>query len=208
MRFGFIYLWYDKTKKKYYLGSHLGSPSDGYVGSNDHLLKAYRKRPDSFKRRILESHVDINSKELLHREQLWLNLIKPEELDSKYYNLKKVAAGGDIISLLSDEKKKQHAMKCGLASRKYWDNISFEEMESRRINAFGGNEFSRDYLRERNKKLCSKEALIIFPNGNKEIIKNVSEFCEKNNINYQNFKTVLRGNTNRKSCQGFKGKYL
>jgi hypothetical protein len=208
MRFGFIYLWHDRTKKKYYLGSHLGLPNDGYVGSNNHLLKAYRKRPDSFKRRILESHVNINSKDLLYREQLWLDLIKPEELQKKYYNQKKVAAGGDIISFLTEEQKRQHSKKSGLASKKFWDNITKEELNKRKINAFGGNKFSRDYLRERNKINCSKQALVKFPNGIEKIIKNIAEFCRENNLNYGNFKTVLRGNGKHKSCRGFKGKYL
>ena len=29
---GFVYLWYDTQTKKFYVGSHLGTTSDGYVG--------------------------------------------------------------------------------------------------------------------------------------------------------------------------------
>jgi hypothetical protein len=204
---GFVYLWFDKKRKKYYLGSHLGPLDDGYTGSNKRFRSAYKNRPESFKRRILESHHNITKNTLLDREQLWLNLIKECELHGKkYYNEKKVAAGGDIISSLPDVKKKIFLNKCSKASKKYWDNISQEEYNLRKINAFGGNKFSRKYLSERNKILCSKKAMIIHPNGTNEEVINIADFCKKYNLNYGNFKTVLRGN--RKSCKGFTGKYL
>jgi hypothetical protein len=206
MKFGFVYLWYDKKRKKFYLGSHLGLPEDGYIGSNRHLQSAYKSRPETFKRRILESHTNITPKELLHREQLWLNLIEPDQLTTKYYNQKNVASGGNIIGNLPKEKKKQHAIKSGIASKKYWDNISSNEMEKRKQTAFGGNKFSRDYLKTRNKELCSRKALIQFSDGTKKLVINIAEFCLENNLNYGNMKTMLIGE--RKSCGGFKGHYL
>jgi hypothetical protein len=207
MKFGFVYLWYDTKHKKFYLGSHLGLPSDGYTGSNRLFQSKYKSRPDSFKRKILESHDNISSKELLEREQFWLNLIKPEELTIRYYNEKKVAAGGDIISNLSEEKRRQHAEKSGIASRKYWDNITPEDYENRRKTAFGGNNFDRSYMKERNDKLLAKEAKVTFPTGEEKVIRNIGNFCRENNLNYGNFKTMLRGGR-QKSCKGFKGSYL
>jgi hypothetical protein len=206
MRFGFVYLWYDKKQKKFYLGSHLGQTNDGYIGSNHRLQCAFKSRPETFKRRILESYENITAKQLLQREQLWLNLIRPEELSIKYYNEKKVASGGNIIGNLSEEKRKQHSIKSGIASKKYWDNITPKEMQKRKQNAFGGNTFSRDYLKLRNKELCSKKAIIQFPNGTEKVVINISEFCLENNLNYGNMKTMLRGK--RKSCNGFKGNYI
>jgi hypothetical protein len=206
MKFGFVYLWYDTKHKKFYLGSHLGLPSDGYIGSNHRFQCAYKSRPETFKRRILESHEKITSKELIQKEQKWLNLIKPEELSNRYYNEKNVAAGGNIVGLLSEDRKKEHARKSGLASNKFWNNISAEEYEKRKINAFGGNTFSREYLKERNKKLCAKNAKIIYPNGKEEFIKNIAEFCRKNNLNYGSVKGLLKGRT--KTHKGFTGTYL
>jgi hypothetical protein len=87
MKFGFIYLWYDTVRKKYYLGSHLGQPNDGYSGSNKRFKCAIKSRPDTFKRRILESHESISSKELLKREQVWLDMIKPEHLGKTPFEL-------------------------------------------------------------------------------------------------------------------------
>jgi hypothetical protein len=207
MKFGFVYLWYDIKNKKFYLGSHLGQPTDGYTGSNRRFQSAIKSRPDSFKRRILESYEKITSKELLKREEYWLKMIKPEELTVRYYNEKTVASGGDIISGLTEEKKKQHSEKSRAASRKYWDNITSEDYQNRRKTAFGGNKFDRSYMKERQSNLFSKQAVIIFPNGEQKIIKNIADFCKENNLNYGNFKTMLRGEK-YKSCAGFKGHYL
>lgn len=206
MKFGFVYLWYDTKHKKFYLGSHLGTLDDGYTGSNRLFKSKYKSRPNSFKRRILESHNNISSKSLLEREQIWLNLIKPQELCTKYYNEKNVASGGDIISNLSPEKKEQHRIKSGIASKKFWNNITPQQMEKRKQNAFGGNKFDREYLKLRNKELSSRKALIKFPDGTEKIITNIAEFCSNNELNYGNMKTMLRGG--RKSCCGIKGYYL
>jgi len=207
MKFGFVYLWYDTIRKKYYLGSHLGPPTDGYIGSNRRFQSAFKSRPSSFKRRILESYENITSKELLQREQYWLNMIDPLELCNRYYNEKKFAAGGNIVEHLSKEKREEHAKKSGIASRKYWDNITPEDYENRRKTAFGGNNFNRSYMKERNDRLLAKEAKIIFPTGEERIIRNIRDFCKEYNLNYGNFKTMLRSEK-YKSCNGFKGVYL
>lgn len=108
-KFGFVYIWFDSKRKKYYIGSHLGSKEDGYVGSNKRLFCAYKSRPHTFKRRILKEGFYDCQKDLLRDEQNWLNLIKDEELHgAKYYNEKKVAAGGDIVSTLPEEKRSAH----------------------------------------------------------------------------------------------------
>lgn len=208
MKFGFVYIWFDTKRKKYYLGSHLGALNDGYVGSNHRFQCTYKSRPETFKRRILESHEKITSKDLLKREQVWLSKIKPEELSVRYYNEKNVASGGNIVGNLSKEKKEQHAEKSRLASRKYWDNISPEEYQKRQKNAFGGNKFDRSYMKQRQHDLLSKEAKIFYPDGTIEIIKNISDFCKKNKINAGNFKSMLRGDPKRKTCSGLRGHYI
>jgi hypothetical protein len=201
-----VYLWYDTKHKKFYLGSHLGLPNDGYIGSNHRFQCAYKSQPETFRRKILESHKRITSKDLIQKEQKWLNLIKPEELINRYYNEKNVAAGGNIVGLLSEEKRKEHARKSGIASNKFWNNISPEEYQKRKDNAFGGNTFSQEYLKERNKKLCAKKAKITHPNGKEEFIINVADFCRNNNLNYGSIKGLLKGRT--KKHKGFTGIYL
>lgn len=44
-KYGFVYLWYDTYRKMYYIGSHWGTESDGYVCSSRRMKFAYKKRP-------------------------------------------------------------------------------------------------------------------------------------------------------------------
>jgi hypothetical protein len=102
--FGFVYIWKDMLRKKYYIGSHYGSMNDNYISSSKWFNAAFKKRPQDFKRRILQV-INIKSvKDVQLAEQNWLNLIKNEELATsisvmagsyKYYNMKKTATGGN-----------------------------------------------------------------------------------------------------------------
>lgn len=108
--YGFVYIWKDSLKQKYYIGSHLGSTSDSYIGSNTWLKAAHKKRPQTFKRRVISylTNQGQTSKEtlsMLHQlEQKWLDLIPESELSisenvingtCRYYNMKKIASGGN-----------------------------------------------------------------------------------------------------------------
>lgn len=93
-KFGFVYLWFDRKRRKFCIGSHLGPEGDNYISSTGWMKFAYLKRPEDFKRRILKRTYNGN-KELKKAEQHYLNMIKDEELGVKYYNLKKIASGGN-----------------------------------------------------------------------------------------------------------------
>jgi len=82
---GFVYIWFDRKHKRYYIGSHWGDQNDGYICSSDWMKKAYKRRPDDFKRRILKI-VITNRQDLLNEENRWLSMIKKEELKIRYYN--------------------------------------------------------------------------------------------------------------------------
>lgn len=86
MKYGIVYLWYDKKYKRYYIGCYWGTENDGYICSSSWMKKSYKKRPQDFKRKIL-SIIKTNKKDLLQEEYKWLSLIKEEELGKKYYNL-------------------------------------------------------------------------------------------------------------------------
>lgn len=82
---GFIYLWYDKKRKMYYLGCHWGTVDDGYICSSKWMRDAYRYRKQDFRRRILQRNIP---KETIFQEEYkWLQLISENELGKKYYNL-------------------------------------------------------------------------------------------------------------------------
>jgi len=122
----FVYLWYDSFAKRFYVGSHAGSENDGYVCSSKVMLRAYKKRPNCFKRRILKR---CSRHEQHTWEQYYLNMIKDSELfykNKKYYNIKRIAAGGDTTANLPNReevikrrygKKHSDAVKLAIKNR-------------------------------------------------------------------------------------------
>jgi len=85
-KYGFVYIWYDRKHKRYYVGCHWGSVDDQYICSSSNMKSAFKRRPFDFKRKILKSNID-NKKDLLLEEYKWLSMIKKEELGKRYYNL-------------------------------------------------------------------------------------------------------------------------
>lgn len=84
---GFVYKWIDTSNGMYYIGSHKGTPDDGYIGSGTWFMRAYSKRPDSFVREILYIGEDYRELEEFILEEL--NAAK----DKFSYNLKNAAIG-------------------------------------------------------------------------------------------------------------------
>lgn len=86
-KYGFVYIWYDRKRKMYYIGCHWGTEDDGYICSSRRMYAAYKRRSQDFTRKVLEKTSNINSIYII--EEKWLSLIKDEELGKKYYNLRK-----------------------------------------------------------------------------------------------------------------------
>lgn len=120
---GFVYIWLDKKRRKFCVGSHLGNENDGYITSTGHMKSVYNKRPLDFKRKILK-RIYGELKELQEAEQYYLDMIKDEELGKKYYNWKKTASGGN-----GNANKGKHKIA--------WNKgITHEMQELRRENKF------------------------------------------------------------------------
>lgn len=224
MEEGFIYIWHDTLKNKFYIGSHKGTLDDGYTGSGKYFKDTYNKRPDKFKRRILE-HVSFTELKQLHeREEYWLNQIEDKELSVKYYNQKKVATGGDIYNTLSDEKKQLHrekSVKARVAGwHKWYDSLS-EEAKSERAshsrqavkNPSGGslpgesNPFYGKKHSDESRSIMSEKAKgrtnnirkyrITFPDGVEEIHTGQASINQKYNIDGKKVKIRNFINSNR-----------
>jgi hypothetical protein len=91
-KYGFVYIWLDSKHKRYYVGSHWGTENDAYVCSSSWMKKAYKNRPEDFKRKII-TRIYSSKQDLLNEENRWLAMIKPEELKERYYNLRIHAFG-------------------------------------------------------------------------------------------------------------------
>ncbi len=92
MKYGFVYLWFDKRYKRYYVGSHWGTIEDGYICSSDSMREAYRRRREDFKRRIIK-RIFTDRKDTFTEEQKYLDMIKENEFGNKYYNISCFAKG-------------------------------------------------------------------------------------------------------------------
>lgn len=84
-KYGFVYIWFDRKHRRFYIGSHWGSVDDGYVCSSSWMKQAYKRRPQDFRRRILKRNIP--RADILNEEQRWLNMIPEQALGIKYYNL-------------------------------------------------------------------------------------------------------------------------
>ena len=76
---GFVYIWFDRKRHRFYIGSHWGYENDRYICSSNWMRHRYQRRTNDFKRRIL-ARIYTNRIDLLVEEQRWLNMIKPNEL--------------------------------------------------------------------------------------------------------------------------------
>jgi hypothetical protein len=86
MKYGFVYIWRDRGKDRYYIGAHWGTEVDGYKCSSNWMRKSFQRRPEDFRRRILFR--TNNYDELWAKELEWIRLIPELELGKIYYNLK------------------------------------------------------------------------------------------------------------------------
>lgn len=90
-KYGFVYIWFDRKYRRFYIGCRWGRENDGYICSSKWMNRAYSYRSEDFKRRILKTNIQ-SRVELYEEEQRWLNMIKPEEIKPlnpkpRYYNL-------------------------------------------------------------------------------------------------------------------------
>lgn len=100
---GFIYIWYDRKRKMFYIGSHLGTEDDGYVCSSKRMRDNYKNRPEDFKRKILESN--ISRKDVIWSEKCWLWFVDPKQLGKKYYNMTRDPASAPKWHTAEERKK-------------------------------------------------------------------------------------------------------
>jgi hypothetical protein len=85
-KYGFVYIWRDRKHKRYYVGCHWGTEDDGYICSSSWMTKAYKRRPEDFRRRVL-ARIITNRFDLYEEEHRWLQMMKQEEIKGpRYYN--------------------------------------------------------------------------------------------------------------------------
>lgn len=153
---GYVYIWYDTKAKLFYVGGHYGHVNDSYLCSSKTMLRAYKKRPDTFKFKVLE-YVCGTTIDLRICEQKWLNKIKDSELmisenvknkTCRYYNVKKNAIGGNGLGTnknkssiggwnrglkgVQDYNNPEHRLKRSISAKQRWKKIKNGEIPAPR----------------------------------------------------------------------------
>lgn len=162
MKYGFVYLWYDRRHRRYYVGAHWGAVDDGYVCSSSWMKPAFKRRPEDFKRRILKTGIE-SKKDMFLEEWRWLRMIRPEELGRRYYNLNihyhnpwfqdddRIA---EVGAKLSERIKKLHIEKrVGMHGRKH--SASTREKMSRSAKERGGSHLVGRVVSDRTRQKIS-----------------------------------------------------
>ena len=161
-KYGFVYIWFDRKHKRYYIGSHWGTENDRYVCSSTWMKQAYKHRPLDFKRKVI-TRIYSSKQNLLNEENRWLSMIKPSEIKERYYNLRIHEFGhwsaDKDKSLLVKEKNKKSDNTKGI--RNYWKGKQKSEEHKAKIsNALKGKPLNytrtdetRKLISENNKRL-------------------------------------------------------
>ena len=104
--YGFVYIWRDRKYSKYYVGAHwVTKENDDYICSSTWMKRAYNKRPEDFRFKIISKHNDVQS--TFDKEYEYLQMIKQEELGKKYYNLAIFHWNGGKKRTISEETKRK-----------------------------------------------------------------------------------------------------
>lgn len=146
---GFVYIWYDKKRKMFYIGCHWGSENDGYVCSSNRMRDAYRRRSNDFRRKILKTNIN-NRSLLLDEEHYWLKMIRDEELNFKYYNASNKRFGH--WSETQDKSGKNHPMFGKKHSEESKLKMSLSRQGKEPWNKGKINVYSEDVLKQMGEK--------------------------------------------------------
>ena len=201
-KYGFVYIWYDRKHKRYYIGCHWGKEDDSYICSSNWMRDAYKRRPEDFKRRVLKTNLPTIN-DMFLEEYNYLSKIKLEELGKKYYNLNNVYKN----HWSTNEQTKMTVGEKISASPNRAANIS------KALTGIKRSEETKEKVRQANigKKLSEKTKMKISANHNRDYFD--IEFKEKMSIAAKNRseETRLKISENNKKLQaegkiGMKGK--
>ena len=154
-KYGFIYVWHNTKKNKFYVGCHWGTEDDGYICSSKAMRNAYAYDKSIFKRRVIQ-RVYTNRQDLLEAEFKWLDQIKDEELGKKYYNLSKRHFGHWAATHNATSVSERISRKVKQA---YKDG-RYEASKDKRVSALKRRRYTdkmRQVLVDRNKAPKTKE---------------------------------------------------
>lgn len=145
----FVYIWFDRTRKMFYVGQHTGSIDDGYITSSRWFNGEYNYRPNDFRRKVLKVFKTKHESQVF--EAYLLSSIKEHEYGKKYYNYKSGKPKGiepwnkGRVGIFSDEhRRKLSESKKGNAHTK---GMKFPNQKSPNNNM--NNPLAKEKLRQK-----------------------------------------------------------
>lgn len=166
MKYGFVYIWYDRKHRRYYIGCHWGTEDDGYICSSPWMKQSYKRRPKDFKRRIL-TKIFTNKKDMFEEEVKWQNLIKDHELKNKYYNIRR---HGDKHWSTDNEKTLLLSEKISNTMRK-----KHKDPEYRELYMQGRQKATKSNKERKRSNEFKQRASFLAKNRSNETLKKISE---------------------------------
>jgi hypothetical protein len=150
-KYGFVYIWMDRKYPRFYIGSHWGSETDGYVCSSNWMYNTHKRRPQDFKRRILARGIT-SKQDLLIEEGKWLALIPKEEIGKRYYNLLNAQPGhwSAMDSSLSVKERLSVSQK-----KRFEDPAAREVASEKTLRYFEEHPAARDRVGEKSREFYS-----------------------------------------------------
>lgn len=183
MKYGFVYIWYDRKHSRYYIGAHWGLEDDGYICSSPWMKQAFAKRPDDFKRRIL-ARIYSSKQDMFNEEARWQSFIKDDELKVRYYNIRR---HGDRHWTTSEEKSLSIREKISLTMKAKHQDPEYKEMYNSSRKHLKGKKQNPEFIAKRTAaiKLAKEKQFPIEGRkvraaiGSEELRKKLSEASKK-----------------------------
>jgi len=201
--FGFVYQWFDRKRRMWYIGSHHGVVNDGYVCSNQRMQRAYKQRPDDFTRTILEYNTVDDCKLTLQLEQKYLDQVNNIKDDPRYYNKKNEAQGGwSFISRHHVDKRartlKNTHTRSGLTQR---ERESYKKKIATRLNRIADSGFTDKEIKQH--ESYGYRCKVITPSGDERVYPSMAKASKDLNIDCQYARLVTLQNRTYKGYQVF-----
>ena len=206
-KYGFVYIWFDRKRKMYYVGCHWGTEDDGYICSSNRMRNVYKRRPSDFKRRILTSNIATKI-DLLDEENRWLRLISKNELGTRYYNLRNNvfnhwAALDNRLTIAEKISKRLKGVPHTEERNAKKRGRKLTEEHKAKVSLGG---MGRPVSEETRKKIGQgnrKTYRFLDKTGNIVIVENLQEFCKKNDLLYEPMVNLYNGKYDSDKYKGW-----
>lgn len=208
-KFGFVYLWFDRKRKMYYIGSHWGAEDDGYICSSQRMKDAYHKRSDEFKRRILK-RIYTNRADLLNAEQKYLDSVKNK---NRYYNLhwnvydcwwsdddRYLTVSEKISKSKKGKRLPEETIRKSIEAN---TGAKRTDLTRSKISASKKGKARDSCTRDKISKSKMKTYTFVSPEGEIRVINNLIQFCKDNKLDYSSMSSLHRKSYHKDTFKGW-----